>query len=406
MLRINSPEVARKGSRAHNLHLAYTPDLHASASRKSILPGPDEWIDLDKPFPTVCGFEEATVVLNDSRMKAEYHQLFSAAGACQGRAEIIGQRTLLNLNGEEHRRLRGKVASEFRPRRVDRIRPFAQAIAARILQELPESQPFDIMQEFALPFIEKTTAKFLGVPLSDMEALGKSLELVKAGGADMHKRAKDFDNGCLELYDYALQALRDRFDHPTDDTLGHVSQQLKSGAIDEGFAGTFVVSLLSAGIEPTAFQLGILVEELAGLTHVWDGVALGDLKIPSVVEELLRFRSTNQGAARRVGETMDIKDFRFQKNATVIVSITAANHDPRRFQRPEYFDTEANKGSNLAFGFGPHFCIGAPLARAQLQEALKVLATELHCPTVIDVRSQNGNGLVGPLELTVAIKRR
>ena len=370
------------------------------------MPEQDEWLDRNTLFPTVYGFEEGAALLNDPRMKVEYHNLFSAAGACKGRAEIIGKRTLLNLNGEEHKRLRGEVAAEFRPRMVDRIRKYARATAIQTLQELPTSQPFDFMRHFAEPYIKKTTAEYIGFPLADLDALDGALALVAAAGADLHNRAGDFDAGCIELLDYAIPMLRDRIDNPTDDALGYLAQSIKSGAVDEGFAGSFVVTLLSAGLEPTIFQLGLMVDELSKLADVWNGVASGELEIALVLEELLRFRSTNQGAARCADAEVTQHGVRFRKDSKVIISIVAANHDPRRFACPDSFDVDANKGSHLAFGFGPHHCIGAALVRAQLQEALGVLAAELVCPEVVGVQSQTGQGLNGPLELIVEVERR
>jgi cytochrome P450 len=369
-------------------------------------PSTDIWLDGKSPFPSVHGYEEAAELLNDSRLHVDYQSLFVAAGASQGRAGAAGKRSLLNLNGEEHRRLRSEIASGFRPRSVDRVRPFCRATAEELLHELPCAEPFEFMQRFAKPYIERTTGQYIGFPLADIDSLSKPLALMAEAIADLANRASDFDAGCTELLDYATEALLARRDEPTDDVLGQLSRLIKSNAIDELFAANLIVTLLSAGLEPTIFQLGLLVEEFSKLPTVWNSVASDDSLAPRVLEELLRFRSTNQGVARCVHEEVTQHQVHFEKGSNIIINIAGANHDPRRFARPDAFDIDANRGSHLAFGFGPHHCLGAPLVRAQLQEALQVLAAQLVCPVVLNVKTKKGQGLTGPMELIIEIERR
>lgn len=369
-------------------------------------PATAEWLDTASSLPTVIGFAEATELLNDSRLQVEYHKLFEAAGASRGRAGAAGQRSLLNLNGEEHKRLRAAVAPGFRPRSVDRIRPFAQDTAQELLAQIPSSRAFDFMEHFAKPYIERTTGEYIGFPLSDLDALSKPLALMTEAVADLSNRASEFDAGCTELLDYAMEALHARRKLPSDDVLGDLSRLIKTGTIDELFAANLVVTLLSAGLEPTIFQLGLLIEELHHLPDVWDRLASDDSQLGPVLEELLRLRSTNQSVVRSIKTDVNQHGCQFAAGSQVRINIATANHDCRRFARPDAFDVEANRGSHLAFGFGPHHCLGAPLVRAQLQEALRVLGTHLLCPTVLNVKSKKGHGIIGPLELTIEIARR
>ena len=103
--------------------------------------------------------------------------------------------------------------------------------------------------------------------------------------------------------------------------------------------------------------------------------------VPAVLEELLRLRSTNQGVVRSIDKDVALQGVHFKKGSQLLVNIAAANQDCRRFAKPDSFDLAANRGSHLAFGFGPHHCLGAPLVRAQLQEAITVLVNEAHLPS-------------------------
>jgi cytochrome P450 len=366
----------------------------------------DEWLDLSTYLPSITGFAQASELLNDPRLKADYHSLFAAVGASQGRAGEAGKRSLLNLNGEEHKRLRSKVAPEFRPRSVDRIRPFAHNTAHSLFRELPESQFFDFMCLFAKPYTERTTGEYIGFPATDLDSLTLTIDQINEAVGDLANRASDFDAGCTELLDYAIQALIERRDRPTDDVLGHLAQLLATSEIDELFAANLIVTLLAAGLEPTILQMGLIVEEFSKRPEVWDMLAANNDLVPAVLEELLRLRSTNQGVVRSIDKDVALQGVHFKKGSQLLVNIAAANQDCRRFAKPDSFDLAANRGSHLAFGFGPHHCLGAPLVRAQLQEAITVLVNEAHCPRVINVHSKTGTGLVGPLKLIIEMTSR
>ena len=122
---------------------------------------------------------------------------------------------------------------------------------------------------------------------------------------------------------------------------------------------------------------------------------------------VLRFRSTNQAVNRRVDQSFEYHGVQWVEGHQIMVALGAANHDPRRFADPDHFNIDANRGSHLAFGFGPHYCLGAALARAQLQEALRALSSRLECP-VVDGATQHpvSGSLMGPtsLELSLAVR--
>lgn len=149
-----------------------------------------------------------------------------------------------------------------------------------------------------------------------------------------------------------------------------------------------------------------MVSLVSGRPEIWDAIATGELAATRVVEAVLRFRSTNQGVLRRVAESFDYRGVRFNEGEMIVVNTHAANHDARRFAGADRLDLDSDASSHLAFGFGPHFCLGAALARVQLQEAMSVLAQRLTCPEVVDISEIQGGGLVGPSSLVVSFSSR
>ncbi|NQX87845.1 MAG: cytochrome P450 [Halioglobus sp.] len=364
------------------------------------------WLDRRARLDWIRGYAEAAKLLNDPRLKTDYFSLFLAAGANQGLAGEAGKRSLLNLHGLEHRRLRSEIAPVFRPRAVDRMRPFARATAERLLADCPDSKPFDFMAAFTHPYIAHTTAHFLGIPMADVAQLTAALNLMSEAVLDLKNCAHDLDKGAEQLLAYARASLRKREIQPSKDVIGTLSEMVSAETIDELFAANLIVTVLSAGLEPTILQLGLIIEELALRPVVWDSMATDTASTPQIIEELLRYKSTNPGVVRRFEETVEHDNIRFPKGARVHISIDSANHDARRYTKPQQFDVEANTGSHMAFGFGPHHCLGAPLVRMQMQEALRALTPRLHCPEVTGAEQKKGDGLTGPVRLNVKVQRR
>ena len=167
-----------------------------------------------------------------------------------------------------------------------------------------------------------------------------------------------------------------------------------------------MATLLSAGLEPTINQLGIMVSVLSSRPDIWQSLAAGEVTASTVVEAVLRFRSTNQGAARFVAEPFDYHGVHFDDGEAVLVGLAAANHDPRQFPSPEELVLEGERSSHLAFGFGPHFCLGAALARVQLQEALSALTRGMTRPEITHLEELEPGGLIGPSSLTLSFSAR
>jgi cytochrome P450 len=147
---------------------------------------------------------------------------------------------------------------------------------------------------------------------------------------------------------------------------------------------------------------------LSEVPHEWDRVAKEPERVRDVIEEVLRFRSTATGFGRLTLEEMELFGERLPAGTSINASIWSANRDPREFPRPDEFAVDENRvGVQLAFGQGAHHCLGAALARAELQESLIALSQRLHCPKL-----EEGGvflpplGIVGPTSLPISFTPR
>ncbi len=364
------------------------------------------WLVETPYFRRVVSFHEATDLLADHHLDADLAGLFEAMGVTSGPVWEATKASLLSLNGDEHRHARSLVAPFFTPRAVERSRAHLSEAAGRLTDRLPSGADVDFVSEFAHPLVTATTCRHVGFEAEEELAFRGAIELIALGSRDLAQHLGDFTAGLEILIDQSKRALSTRRAAPRSDVLTSLAADVDAGRLREDIAATLVASLMSAGHEPAINQVGLMILVLSEHGDLWESVGSGDLSVHQVVEELLRFRSTNQGALRRVNETFSYAGASFKAGQNVVVDFGSANHDPSHFGRPDACDPAANQGPHLAFGFGPHYCLGAALARAQLQEALRSLTQRFQAPEVVEVLLHEGDGLVAPLRLIVRFESR
>jgi cytochrome P450 len=152
-----------------------------------------------------------------------------------------------------------------------------------------------------------------------------------------------------------------------------------------------------------------MVALLAQRRDVWDGVAGGTFTAEEIVEEVMRLRGAATNVGRAVTEPIDVDGERIEAGTQVLMSLWSANHDESVFPRPDDIAPRDNDAPHVGFGYGPHHCIGAALARAELQDALTALTARLECPSVGEGAVWKPPlGINGPerLPITFAVRRR
>lgn len=359
------------------------------------------WLVREGFFSRVVGFHQAVELLNDSRLRADFAGLFGGEGSVPGPVLEILQTSLLSTDGPEHRQLRSLVAGRFTPRAVEHIRPSVRSAARRLADGLLVGVDTDFVVRFAEPYVAVGTCAHIGFPLADWDRFAEAVNRLSWATKNLQHRRPEAITAIELLADHSREMLRWRSREPAEDVLTQVAELLDDGSISESVAVGLVAGFLSAGHEPTVNQLAIMVEVLSGHPDVWDAVGTGALPVNQAVEELLRFRSTNQGVNRRVTESMVYEGQHFPEGRQLLIGVAAANHDHARFDDPDVFDPTAGRPPHIAFGIGPHHCLGAALARVQLQEALRALTDAMVCPEVVASETEPGGGLIGPSRLVL-----
>jgi len=285
-------------------------------------------------------------------------------------------RSMLMMDAPDHTRMRGLVNKAFTPRRVAALRPRIEVIAKELLAGPARAQKLELIGELAAPLPAIVIAELLGVPASDhprfrvwaADIVGAASAVAAGAGPD--KSAAAFD----ALREYLNEIVAARRRESRDDLISAlVTAQEDRDALSDVELVSTAILLLLAGHETTTNLIGN--GALALLQHPDELARLRAEPelLRSAIEEMLRFDSPVQATGRTALEDVEYGGVPIAKGALVVPCIGAANRDPEVFPEPDRFDVARKDNHHLSFGFGAHFCLGAPLARLEGEIAFRAL---------------------------------
>lgn len=320
-----------------------------------------------EPAWLVTRYDDARVVLADRRFGLPAPGVEAGGG---------GPNDSLFQDPPAHTRLRRLVSSAFTPRRVGQLRHHTADMAFGLIEEMVAAgPPVDLMEALAFPLPITVIGELLGVPPSDRErfrAWSKALmSLPFADGTDPGA-------GWENLYQQINGLIIHKRRHPGDDLLSALIavHDDDGDRLSEAELAMMAATLIPAGSVTTSTAAGVgivLLSDHGQLRPLGQDPAL----VPSAVEEVLRYQAAAGDAARAVTQDVELGGRMLRAGDKVLVSLTSANRDQERFPEPDRFDISRPDNAHLTFGHGIHHCLGAALARLELQAVLAALATRL-----------------------------
>jgi cytochrome P450 len=285
---------------------------------------------------------------------------------------------LANQDPPEHTRYRRIMHGTFTPRHIERWRPRAAAIANELLDAAGEE--FDLAADYALPLPARVICELLGVPMDRFEEFRDWTDMtLSTSDASAEARGRAY----TEFMAYAGELIGQHRAKPGDDLIDLLIEARDEGdRLSEDELTNMVFTLILAGHETTASMIIRGTFRLLRHPDQYAELVKRPELLESAVEEILRHEGPGgTGMLRRVTEDVEMSGGTLPGGAVVLPNLAAANHDPTVFEEPQRFDVHrfavAPPNSHLGFGHGPHYCLGANLARMELQEAFRALAGRL-----------------------------
>ncbi|BAX98762.1 polyketide biosynthesis cytochrome P450 PksS [Mycobacteroides stephanolepidis] len=282
---------------------------------------------------------------------------------------------LVFLDPPRHTELKSVLAGRFSPAVVAGLRQRIAEIAASLLSRCVQESEFDLVQAFSAPLPILVISELLGVPASDWKWLRDRVKAIQSvsssrrftSGAEVFRLA---DVAAAELSDYFVSQAGERRRAPKDDL---VSLMASDGALSSNEIASSCVHLMSAGHETTTNILGKAVLALGADRRVLSMLrASGSVPI-SAVEELVRFDGPVQSVTRWAYRDVCVAGRDIARGTRVVAVLGAANRDPARFPDPDVLRLDRGAGCGVGFGQGIHYCLGAALARVEIEIGLDLL---------------------------------
>lgn len=288
----------------------------------------------------------------------------------------------------DHTRMRSLLAKTFAAQRIEALRPLIQTLVDRLLDQAEERSRVDFIADFAFPLPAQVICSMLGVPHDDLPQIKEWSTQIAAyiGGSHRGDDIETAKQGLLHTFDYFRALVRQRRGHTAADLLDLLLAAEDHGDVlseDEIVANC--VLLLFAGHETTANLLGSGVYRLLSHSAQYAHLREHPELTPSAVEEFLRYDPPVAGTLRVVAQDTEIRGQPVGRGEIVAAMVAAANRDPLHFEAPEDLRIQRSPNRHLTFGYGIHFCLGAPLARLEAQIAFTSLLRRFRRIELVDI---------------------
>jgi len=286
---------------------------------------------------------------------------------------------MLELEPPRHTRLRSLVLRAFTSRPIDALRPEIEGLSHQLVDALPAG-PFDLLQHFGQKLPVIIIARLLGVPESMAPDLlrwsNAMVKMYMAGRTpEMEAQAVAATQDFVAFMRGYVDARRS---DPRDDLITHLIQAEEAGdRLSPEELVALVVQLIFAGHETTQNLLGNGLYRLLAAPDQLAYLRRDPAAIPDAIEEMLRYDPPILFTSRVARHDVEVAGERFRKGDVIGLLLGAANRDPARFSDPDRFDAGRTPNPHVSFGAGIHACVGAPLARLEMQVALRVLFARL-----------------------------
>jgi cytochrome P450 len=362
------------------------------------------WLAKNQFGYSVTRYEDVVAILRDRRW-------FSALGTdFAGDGTPMGPRTegsILTMEGPNHARLRRLAAPAFTPKSADRLRPFMREVIGGLVDKVAPTGRCELVEDVCEPYPIPIICELLGAPKEDWKLFSNwATDIFRIFNNDFENDQVLIERASQELDAYVRDLIAERRGKPGDDLLSDfIAAEEEGDRMSTDELVMMTEATLMAGTDTTRNQLACSVALFTENPDQWALLGERPELANGAVEETMRMLGAVRGTGRVASEDIEYRDVLFPAGTLVSTSLGSANYDEEVFEDPFRLDiTRESKSPQMTFGSGIHFCMGANLARAELQEALPLLARRMpNLSTYEDIEWKAANiGIWGPAKLPLA----
>jgi cytochrome P450 len=340
----------------------------------------EHWLARTEMGYSVTRMADVTAILRDKRFHSALSMITRVEGVTD--SDYVQQRrqSILSMEGEPHARLRRLVAPAFTPASANRLRPTMRAVVNELVDKVAGRGECELVSDVCEPYPIPIICELLGAPPEDWKLFsGWATDIFRIFNSNLVDDLPLIERAAAELTEYVSDMIAERRRAPRDDLLSDLIAVEEAGDTLSTEEMTMMAeAVLMAGTDTTRNQLACSVALFSEHPEQWARLAEHPELAPRAVEESMRYLGAVRGTARFASEDIVYRDVLFPQGTLVSTSLAGANRDPEAWDDPNAFDISADRSAaQMTFGSGIHFCMGAALARAELQEALPILARRM-----------------------------
>lgn len=283
--------------------------------------------------------------------------------------------SLIFEDADEHRKRRGLISKAFTPKSLQTWKPKIESIVQEIVDELGTKQEIDIVSDFAIPIPVMVISELLGVPTADRNQIKEwsNILFLPYHSAELDELNRKKAEAIILFQEYLLPIVQEKRKSPQDDIISDLTKvSYNNESLSDSDIVNACIGLLGAGNETTTLLLTntfycLLIDQ----PNLYEELKANPSLIPQAIEEVLRYRFFI-ALDRKITEDIELFGVEMKAGESIIAWISSANRDENQFPHAEQFDIHRpGNDKHLTFGKGPHFCLGAPLARLEAKIALE-----------------------------------
>jgi cytochrome P450 len=362
------------------------------------------WRNPDTGSWTIYRYDDVAAILSDARtFSSSFGEMVP-----DHRDELL-EGNIVAMDPPRHDQLRSLVSQAFTPRAIAQLEARIGELTEELLNQTHGATQIELVADLAHPLPVTVIAELLGVPAADRALFKEWADaLLDQGNRDLRNESAIAAARAQvrHFHDYLREHVGQRRARPRSDLLSNlVAAEIDGERLSDDEIVGFATILLIAGHITTTLLLGNTILSLDEHPAAQNALRTNPTAIPTAIEEALRFRSPVPMTARVTTTEVQLADQRISPKQLIYPSLLSANHDERRFDRPDDFLIDRHPNPHLAFGKGIHFCLGAPPARLESRIVLGILLRRFASIRVDPAQPlQTYSFFNGPRELHLQVK--